>query len=177
MSRLAFSIASASAAVLFIGCNDHTADEHIEKIKEFVQTLKEINARKHERQECNAVSKEYMDWSVGDFKGQKGGDKKKQKFKNLEKEYYELMKACKKNAKPDPKVVKVLKVMHDGIQNFHKLIDEPHSFDDCDKVRNELNAEIKEIGAMESDFSEDENRQFSKKSAELKSLVEACKSI
>ena len=96
MSRLAFSIASASAAVLFIGCNDHTADEHIEKIKEFVQTLKEINAREHERQECNDVWKEHMDWSVGDFKGQKGGDNKKQKFKNLEKEYYELMKVCKK---------------------------------------------------------------------------------
>ena len=175
MSRLAFSIASASAAVLFIGCNDHTADEHIEKIKEFVQTLKEINARKHERQECNAVSKEYMDWSVGDFKGQKGGDKKEQEFKDLQEEYYELMKVCKNSAKPDPKVVKALKVMQVGIQNFHELIAKPHSVDDCEKLRNELKDEIGEITAK--DFSEDENRQYSKKAAELKKLVEACKSI
>ena len=65
--------------------------------------------------------------------------------------------------------------MQVGIQNFDELIAKPHSVDDCEKLRNELKDEIGEIPAK--DFSEDENRQYSKKAAELKKLVEACKSI
>ena len=84
--------------------------------------------------------------------------------------FKKALQACKSRAKPNRRVLNFLKVMQDGIQDFHQLIAKPHSVDDCDEIGNDVKAQI----ILEGEFSEDEMRQIRRNWDELEGLIQVC---